>query len=135
MADVKQTVTRTEDSGVDDTGAAVQQQTKRVQTEAAADPKTTLQNLVWFLLGVVEILLAIRFFFKLLGANSASSFVDLVYNVTGVLSAPFDSIFGVTQTTTGTTKSVFEPSIIVAGVVYALVGWGIVKLITINQKD
>ena len=134
MADIKQTVTRTDDRGVDNTGAAVQQQTKRIQTEAAVDTKTTAQNVVWYLLGLVEILLAIRFILKLFGANSASSFVNLVYNVTGVLTAPFDSVFGVTSTTAGTTHSVFEPSIIVAAVVYALIAWGIVKLVTINQK-
>lgn len=134
MADIKQTVTRTEDDGLDATGASVQQQTKRVQTEAAVDTKTTAQNVVWYLLGITEILLAARFVLKLFGANSANSFVNLIYSVTGVLTVPFDSMFGVTHTTAGTTHSVFEPSIVVAGVVYALIAWGIVKLITINQK-
>lgn len=134
MADVKQTVTRTEDTGVDPAGATVQQQTKRVQTESAPDTKTTAQNIIWYILGLVEVLIGLRFVLKLLGANPASSFVDLIYNVTGVLTAPFDSIFGVTKTTTGQTHSVFEPSILVAAVVYALIAWGIVKLITINQK-
>ncbi len=134
MADIKQTVTRTDNSGVDTAGAEVQQQTKRVQTEAAVDTKTTAQNIVWYVLGFIEVLIGIRFVLKLLGANTASSFVHLIYNVTGVLTAPFDSIFGVTTTTTGQTNSVFEPSILVAAAVYALIAWGIVKLITINQK-
>ena len=134
MADIKQTVTRTEDSGVDTSGAEVQQQTKRVQTEAAVDTKTTAQNVVWYLLGFIEILLAFRFVLKLFGASSASGFVNLIYNVTGVLTAPFDSIFGVTKATTVVTHSVFEPSILVAAAVYALIAWGVVKLITINQK-
>lgn len=134
MADIKQTVTKTEDRGVDNSGASVQQQTKRVQTEATVDTKTTMQNIVWYLMGIIEILLAIRFVLKLFGANSANSFVNLVYNVTGVLTVPFDNIFGVTNTTTGTTHSVFEPSILVAAVVYAVIAWGIVKLININQK-
>lgn len=135
MTDIKQTVTRTEDSGLNDSGAPVQQQTKRVQTEAAVDAKTTSQNVVWYLLGIIEVLLAIRFVLKLFGANSASSFVNLVYSVTRVLTVPFDSIFGVTSTTAGTTHSVFEPSIIVGGLVYALIAWGVVKLITINHKS
>lgn len=134
MADIKQTVTRTQDNGVDNEGVAVQQQTKRIQTQAAPDTKTTVQNVVWYLLGLIEILLALRFALKLFGANSASGFVSLIYNITKVLSTPFDNIFGVTNTTTGTTHSVFEPSILVAGVVYALIAWGIVKLITINNK-
>ncbi len=135
MSDIKQTVTRTDQQGVDASGAPVVQQTKRVQIDAAAEPKTTLQNVIWYILGFVEILLALRFVLKLLGANMASPFVGLIYNVTGVLTAPFDSIFGVTQTTAGQTHSVFEPSILVAAAIYALIGWGIAKLITINQKQ
>jgi len=135
MDDVKQTVTETDDSGIDATGAPARQQTKRIQTETAVNGNTTAQNVVWYILGLVEILLGLRFTLKLFGANSANSFVDLIYSVTRPLTAPFDSIFGVTNTTTGQTNSVFEPSILVAGFVYALVAWGIVKLITINQKN
>ncbi len=134
MADFKQTVTRTEEEGLDNTGAAVQQETRRVQTEASTDPKTTLQNVVWFILGFVEILLALRFTLKLFGANTASGFVNVIYSITNVLTLPFDSIFGVTRSTAGETRSVFEPSILVAAAIYALIAWGIVKLITINQK-
>jgi hypothetical protein len=90
---------------------------------------------VWFLLGIVEVLLALRFAFKVLGANPTNSLVNLVYSVTGLLTAPFDNIFGVAQNTDGATKFVFEPSIVVAAVVYALAAWGIVKLITINKKQ
>ncbi|MDQ3159152.1 MAG: YggT family protein [bacterium] len=132
--DIKQTVTKTDDTGVDSTGASVQQQTKRIQTDVPADVKTTSQNVVWYILGFIEILIAFRFALKLFGADPASSFVTFVYNVTGVLTLPFDSIFGVTEATTGETQSVFEPSIVVAAAVYAVIAWGIVKLITINQK-
>jgi len=135
MADIKQTVTKTEENGVNDSGTPVNQQTKRVQTESAADTKTTAQNIIWYVVGLIEILLVLRFVLKMLGANQTASFVSLVYNVSGVLSAPFDSIFRVTSKTTGQTQSVFEPSILVAAVVYALVAWGIVKLVTINRKD
>ena len=134
MTDIKKTVTRTEESGLDTTGASVQQQTERVQTDASVDTKTTAQNAVWYVLGFIEILLGFRFVLKLFGANPTSSFVDLVYGISGVLTAPFDQIFGVSSTTAGETYSVFEPSILVAGAVYALIAWGVVKLITINQK-
>ena len=135
MADIKQTVTRTEDTGVDPAGATVQQHTKRVQTEAAPDTKTTAQNIVWYIVGFAEILIGLRFVLKLFGANPSSSFVDVTYNITGVLTAPFDTIFGVATATEGQVSSVFEPSILVAAAVYALIAWGIVKLITINQQS
>ncbi len=135
MSDIKQTVTQTDEEGVDATGTPVEQQTKRIQTESAIEPKTTAQNVVWYVLSIVEALLTLRFVLKLFGANTASSFVHFIYNVSGVLTAPFDNIFGVTQTAAGDTRSVFEPSILVAAAIYALIAWGIVKLITINQKD
>lgn len=135
MADIKQTVTQTDESGIDSTGAEVQQQTKRVQTTDAVDAKTTAQNVVWYVLGLVEILIGFRFILKILGANPASGFVDFIYSITGLLTAPFDSIFGVASTQAGEVKSVFEPSILVAAAVYAVIAWGIVKLITINKKS
>lgn len=135
MADVRQTVTRTEENGIDAQGANVQQQTKQIHTEAKTDPKTTAQNVVWFLLGLIETLLVLRFILKLLGANPASGFVNFIYSITNVLTAPFDNIFNVARAEAGQVYSVFEPSIIVAGIVYALIAWGIVKLLNINQRN
>ncbi|HET8669225.1 MAG TPA: hypothetical protein VFM05_00985 [Candidatus Saccharimonadales bacterium] len=135
MSDIKQTVTRTEEEGVDNDGASVQQQTKRIQTETATDTKTVAENLVWYILGFIEILLGLRFVLKLFGANPDNPFVDLVYAISGVLTAPFDNIFNVATATAGEVRSVFEPSILVAMAIYALLAWGIVKLITINQKQ
>ncbi|HSW65647.1 MAG TPA: YggT family protein [Bacillota bacterium] len=135
MTDIKQTVTRTEEQGVAPTGASVQQQTKRVQTQSALDPKITMENIVWYILGIIEILLAFRFVLKILGANSASHFVSFTYGLTNPITAPFDSMFGVVRPAPGITGSVFEPSILVAAAVYCLVAWGIVKLLGINQRD
>ena len=134
MAEYKETVTTSKDEGVDTTGAQVQQQSRKVNTEVAADGKSTTTNLVWYAVGLVEVLLAFRFVLKLLGANPTSGFVDFIYTVTGVLTAPFDNIFGVAKPEAGDVQSVFEPSILVAAVVYALIGWGIVKLINVNRN-
>ncbi len=135
MVDIKETVTRRQETGLDTEGTAVRQDTKRIQTETAVDPKTTAQNIVWYILGFIEVLLGIRFLLKLLGANPASGFVNMIYAISGILTAPFDNIFGVATADAGKVRSVFEPSILVAVVVYALIAWGVVKLITINQRD
>lgn len=134
MAEYKETVTTSKDEGVDTTGAQVQQQTRKVNTEVAADGKSTTTNLVWYVVGLIEVLLAFRFVLKLLGANPTSGFVDAIYTITGVLTAPFDNIFGVSKPDAGDVQSVFEPSILVAAAVYALIGWGIVKLINVNRN-
>lgn len=134
MAEFKETVTTSQDEGIDATGAQVQQQTRTVDTKVAADNTTTAGNIVMYITGFLLILLAFRFVLKLLGANPDSGFVNFIYTVTNVLTAPFDNIFGVTRSTTGEVSSVFEPSILVAGAVYALIGWGIVKLLNVNRK-
>lgn len=135
MADIKQTVTRTQDKGVNEQGAVVEQDTKKIHTESSADSKTTAANVVWYVFGFIAALLAFRFVLKLFGANPASGFVEFVYTVSGVLSAPFDNIFGVTTARAGEVRSVFEPSILVAIAVYGLIAWGVVKLIQINQRQ
>lgn len=134
MAEYKETVTTSKDQGVSETGAAVNQQTKQVNTEVAADSKTTLSNIVWYIVGFIEILLAFRFVLKILGANPNSGFVEFIYTVTGILTMPFDAIFGVAKTDGVEVTSVFEPSILVAAVVYLLIGWGIVKLMNIDRS-
>ncbi|MBA2279087.1 YggT family protein [Candidatus Saccharibacteria bacterium] len=134
MTEYKETVTTSQDEGVDSTGAQVQQETRRVDTKVSADSRSTAANVVWYILGFIEILLAFRFVLKLLGANPNSGFVDFIYSITGVLTGPFDNIFGVASTRTGAVRSVFEPSILVAAAVYALIAWGIVKLMNVNRS-
>jgi len=135
MAEFKETVTTSQDEGVDTTGAQVQQETRKVDTTVSADSKATTTNLVWYVVGVVEVLIGLRFALKLFGANPNSGFVDFIYTITGILTAPFDNIFGVTSARSGDVRSVFEPSILVAAAVYALIGWGIVKLLNLNRTD
>ena len=133
MADRRETVTREVNNGVTESGTSVQQETTETHTTANADNKTTAVNAIWYIYGVIAVLLSIRFVLRLLGANSANAFVDFIYAVSGVLSAPFDSIFGVTTAEAGRTESVFEPSILVAIAVYALIAWAVVKLLRINE--
>ena len=82
---------------------------------------------VGFIVGIVEVLIAARFLGKLLGASSQSSFVHFIYQVSGPIVSPFTGIFG----DTGTKTNTFETASLVALVVYAVVGWGIVVAIRI----
>ncbi len=86
-----------------------------------------LAAIVGFVVGVVDILIAGRFLGKLLGASSQSAFVDFIYHVSAPLVAPFAGIFG----DTGSKVNLFETASLVAIVVYAVIGWGIVVLIKI----
>ena len=91
----------------------------------------TLKRIIYYILGVLEALLAMRFVFKLLGANPGSNFVSYIYTISESLLVPFNAIFRSSVTTGIETKAVLEPSTIIAMIVYALIAWGFVKLITI----
>ena len=82
---------------------------------------------VGFIVGAIDIVIAARFLGKLFGASAQSAFVNLVYQVTGPMVAPFTGIFG----DTGTKTNTFETASLVALVVYAVIGWGLVVLIRI----
>jgi predicted ATPase len=82
---------------------------------------------VGFVVGVVDVLIAARFLGKLLGASSSSAFVHFIYQVSAVMVAPFTGIFG----DTGNKTNTFETASLVAIVVYAVIGWGLVVLIRI----
>lgn len=87
------------------------------------------QRIIWYIVGAISIFIAIRFVLLLLGANRGTGLVDFVYGLTSVFVAPFVGIFG--EPTYG--QYMFEWSSVVAIIVYSLIGWGIVKLITLNR--
>lgn len=88
-----------------------------------------LQRFIWFIVGIIDVLIAIRFVLLLLGANQSAGFVNFIYSITNVLVAPFVGIFG--QPTLG--QFTFEWSSILAVIVYSLIAWGIVKLLTLTR--
>jgi hypothetical protein len=102
-----------------------------VSSQEKAEKHDTAAYLVYFLVGVVETLLGFRFVLRLLGANPVSGFVRFVYSITQLLILPFEGIFRRAATTGVETTAFFEPATLVAMVVYALVGWGIIQLIAI----
>src|SRR5438552_18557709 len=79
---------------------------------------------VWWIVGFIDVLIAIRFVLKLFGANPAP-FVRFMYDVTWPFVAPFHGIFNTDQVG----RSILEPESPVAIAIYTLIGWGIVSLI------
>ena len=81
-------------------------------------------QVIWYILGIIEILLIFRFVLKLLGANPASGFTQMIYSFSAPFAVPF---IGVTRASVSG-GSVFEWTTIIAMVVYAVVAWGITEL-------
>ena len=82
-------------------------------------------QIIWYILGIIEFLLAFRMTLKALGANPASGFTNLIYTLSDPLALPFSGIFGVTATNQG---NFFEWSTLIAVIVYALIAYGIIQL-------
>lgn len=111
-------------------GARADRQTVRQSTTVSG--RVVVSRIVWFIVGVITTLLAVRMILMLLAANQGNAFVDFVYSLSGIFAAPFFGIFGY-EPAYG--SSVFEISSLVAILVYALVGWGIVKLVNIASPS
>jgi len=73
---------------------------------------------VWYILGLIEVLLAFRFVLKLLAANPTAGFSSFIYGVTYVFAAPFVSVFRLTQVA----GSIFEWTTLLAMFVYWVSG-------------
>jgi len=100
--------------------------------EKKGDIKT--KRIIYYILGTLEVLLGFRLIFKVLGANTESTFVSIIYSVTSVFIAPFTGIFRTAKTAGIETQSVLEPALIIAMLVYVLLAWGIVRLIDIIKN-
>ena len=84
-------------------------------------------QLVYLIFGVIDGLLVIRLILKLLGANPTAGFSNWVYNVTAFFLTPFKNILP----TFGTAQSQLEMSVLLAILVYALLGWALGRLLVI----
>jgi len=58
-----------------------------------AKPVWTVTSVIVLIFTVLEVLLLLRFTFKLMGANGGQPLVDALYNVTEPLARPFQGIF------------------------------------------
>lgn len=120
-------------------GAAVRREQTIGPTVEAAHEYSTKKGMfrayqvLWYVLGLLEILLAFRFFFKLTGANPDSGFVNMIYSMTDVFAGPFLTIFSASPNEGAETTSYFEWSTLVAAAVYALIVWGIIKLFQLGK--
>ncbi len=87
-------------------------------------------QVVWYLFGVLETLLAFRFVLKLLGANPGAAFTQLIYTLTEIFVWPFVNVFHVTYVQ----GSVFEWTTLLAMAVYWLLAIGLVRLFVMSRS-
>ncbi|MCI0711848.1 MAG: YggT family protein [Chloroflexi bacterium] len=82
-------------------------------------------NFVWLLFGILNVLLVFRFALKLMGANPENAFADFIYDLSELFVSPFVGL--IESPTSG--DLIFDVPVLVAIIVYSLVGWILVQLI------
>ena len=126
--DEERQTTEVRETNVQEGATNVQRRTVAQTTQA--DGRVVASRVVWYIVGFIIVLLVLRLVLLLLGANDNNAFVGFVYALSGVFAWPFYGIFSY-QPAYG--QSVLEVSSLVAIAVYALIGWGISKLFTLNS--
>lgn len=86
-------------------------------------------QIVWYILGILEVLLAFRFLLKLFGANPYAGFTNFIYTLSYPFAAPFLNVFRISKVE----GSVFEWTTLLAMAVYWLVAWGIIELFIMGK--
>lgn len=90
-----------------------------------------IRNIIYYVLGVIEVLLAFRLIFRSLGASTRNGLVALLYTITKALIMPFSGIFNIINPI-GAVQFAIEPATIIAMAVYALLAYGLVKLVKVT---
>ena len=83
-----------------------------------------INQVIWYILGTVEVVLAFRILLKLLGANAQSVFSSFIYAISNPFALPFAGVLGVT----GVSEMILEWSTLIAMAVYAILAYGIIAL-------
>jgi hypothetical protein len=86
-------------------------------------------QVVWYILGILEVLLAFRFVLRLLAANPNAGFTSFIYTLSYPFAAPFLAVFN----TSHLAASAFEWTTLLAMVVYWMVALAILKLLRMSK--
>ena len=86
-------------------------------------------QIVWYVLGLIGVLLAFRFMLKLLAANPAAGFTSFINHATYIFAAPFLNVFSRSHVASST----LEWTTLLAMFVYWVLAIGIIKLFLMGK--
>ena len=86
-----------------------------------------LAQVVWFVFGIVEALLGLRFALKIIAANPENPFASIIYAITAPFMFPFRDLT-VTPSAGGI---VLELNTLIAMAVYALLAWAVFNVLAL----
>jgi len=84
----------------------------------------TLQRLIVFIFGLIELLIVLRIVLLLFSARGSNDIVSAIYNLSEIFVAPFRGIFGIEQVQSGATA-------LDVGAIVALIAWFVIEAIVL----
>jgi YggT family protein len=119
--------TRQDENGYD---AAVHEAAHEAAAQEAAERRRRLikaTRIIRLITSILEALIGMRFFLKLIAANPQAGFAQFIYDVTAVFLVPFQGL----TATPSAGGSVLELWSLIAMFVYALLAWGTIRTLWI----
>ena len=98
-------------------------------TSSSTTPLFRGTQIVWYVLTVIEVLLAFRFLLKMMGANPNAGFSSFIYGITYLFAQPFLAVFSKTYVA----GSVIEWTTLLAMLVYWILAIGIIRLLVMSK--
>ena len=105
----------------------LQQEEQRLGKAQRSNIYYWVVNSIYWLGGIIEILLMLRFVLRLFGANTQNEFARLINNLSAPFIAPFSTLF-ISPTSDGGTN-IFDVNIVIAIIAYAILSYLLISLV------
>lgn len=120
-------IERRQDLRQDEETYRLKQEENRLGKAQRSNAYIWIVNSIYWLSGLLEILLALRFGLRLFGANPENDFARLITNLSDPFMAPFSTLFVSPASNNGT--NIFDVNIIIAIIAYALLSYLVVSFV------
>lgn len=118
---------RQQDLQRDEESFRLRQEEKRLIVAQRGSTFIWIVNSIYWLVGMLVTLLAIRFSLRLFGANPENGFAQLINQLSAPFVAPFSTLF--ISPTSGGGANIFDINVLIAIAVYTLLSYLMVSLV------
>ena len=116
-----------EESRVTTTGGVAPIAEDASEIVSRVSPGRRATEIIYLVFGIVNGLLFVRLILKMLGTNPDAPFSSFVYGLTDFFLGPFKALLPATVSG----RSIFEPTVLIAIIIYALLAWVLAKIVLI----
>jgi YggT family protein len=118
---------RRQDLRQDEETFRLQQEENRLGKAQRSGIYSWIVNTIYWLGGIIEILLMLRFVLRLSGANTQNEFARFINNLSAPFIAPFSTLF-ISPTSNGG-GNIFDLNILIAIIAYAILTYVLISLV------